>query len=125
MYLSPEISTTSRRYIHSYMGGKRMHIVSDSISGIPTVYRNMKVFPFSHLTNHIDIVLFGLSEKKAKDTNLYNAHLEKLAPNLLAQNMVDGLVETFSNNFKPILAREIQKLAVDGQLGKDGVIVDL
>ena len=108
-----------------YMGGKRMHVVSDSISGIPTVYRNFKVFQFSLLSNHIDIVLFGLSEKQAKDTDLYKAHIEKLAPNLLAQNMVDGLVEAFSNNLKPVLAREIQKLDVDGQLGRDGVIVDL
>lgn len=108
-----------------YMGGKRMHVVSDSISGIPNVYRNSKVFPFSLLTNHIDIVLFGLSEKQAKDSDLYKAHLEKLAPNLLAQNMVDGLVEAFSKNLNPVLAREIQKLDVDGQLGKDGVIVDL
>jgi hypothetical protein len=108
-----------------YMGGKRMHVVSDSISGIPTVHRNFKVFQFSLLSNHIDIVLLGLSEKQAKDTDLYKAHIEKLAPNLLAQNMVDGLVEAFSNNLKLILAREIQKLDVDGQLGRDGVIVDL
>ena len=108
-----------------YMGGKRMHVVSDAISGIPAVYRNFKVFPFTLLSNHVDIVLFGLSEKQAKDSNLYKANLEKLAPNLLAQNMVDGLVETFSNNLKPILGREIQKLDLDGQLGKDGVIIDL
>ena len=102
-----------------------MNVVSDSTNGIPTVYRNFKVFPFTLLTNHVDIVLFGVSEKQAKDVDLYKANLDKLAPNLLAQNMVDALVERFSNNLRPTLGREIQKLDVDGNLGKDGVIVDL
>lgn len=108
-----------------YMGGKRMHVVCDSINGIPTVYRNFKLFPFSLLTNHFDIILFGVSENQAKDSALYKANLDRIAPNLLAQNMVDRLIEVFNTNLQPILAREIHKLDANAQLGNDGVVIDL
>jgi len=108
-----------------YMGGKRLHVVCDSVNGIPSVYRNFKTFPFSVLANHFDIILFGVSEKQAKDTALYKAHFDRLAPSLLAQNMVDRLIENFNMNLQPILAREIHKLDAGGQLSRDGVVIDL
>jgi hypothetical protein len=89
------------------------------------IYRNFKTFPFSVLANHFDIILFGVSEKQAKDTVLYKANLDRVAPNLLAQNMVDRLIENFNMNLQPILTREIHKLDAGGQLSGDGVVIDL
>jgi Cytochrome P450 len=108
-----------------YIGGKRMHIICDSINAIPTIYRNFNLFGFSVLQQYFDMVLFGDSEKHAKDVKMHRASIDKLAPNLLAQDMVDDLVKTFDINLQSILSRETAKLNVDGQLDREGVVVDL
>jgi hypothetical protein len=107
-----------------YMGGKRMHIISDPISGIPTVYRNPKIFTFSVLANQFDITLFGVSEKQAKDPAFYKAQLEVIPPHLFASDAVAVLIKNFNDNLQIILPREIKKLDAGDQLAK-GVVVDL
>jgi hypothetical protein len=102
-----------------------MHIIADPINGIPAVYRNFKTFTFQILSNNFDIVLFGVSEKQAKDAALYKANLTAIAPNLLSQDAVETLIENFDKNLKPVLSREVRKLDTDGQLSKEGVVVDL
>jgi hypothetical protein len=108
-----------------YMGGKRMHVITDPISGIPAVYRNPKTFTFEALANQFDIALFGVSEKQAKDKELYKAQFNLISPLLLAQEIVTSLIKEFNSNLQPILAEAIAKLDVDGQLSKDGVVVPL
>lgn len=108
-----------------YMGGKRFHIISDPINGVPAVYRNSKTFSFEVLTNHVDTVVFGLSEGLGANVPLYKACQQILVPYLLSQDMVDALIKDFNANLSLILTREIQKLNVDSKLSKDGVVVDL
>jgi hypothetical protein len=107
------------------MGGKRMHVISDPISGIPTVYRNPKIFTFAALANQFDIVLFGVAEKQAKDKEHYKAQFSILSPLLLPQDIVASLIKEFNLNLQPILAEAIAKLDVDGQLSQDGIVVPL
>jgi hypothetical protein len=108
-----------------YIGGKRIHIICDSINAIPTIYRNFNLFGFSVLQQYFDMVLFGDSERHAKDVKMHRDSIDKLAPNLLAQDMVDDLVKIFNTNLQSILSRETANLNVDGQLEREGVIVDL
>jgi Cytochrome P450 len=108
-----------------YMGGKRFHVISDPVNGVPTVYRNSKAFSFTALTNHVDIVVFGLSKEFAAHAPLYKACQQILVPYLLAQEMVDALIQEFNVNLAYILTREIQKLNVDDQLSTDGIVVGL
>ena len=107
-----------------YMGGKRINVISDPISGIPTIYRNAKAFTIAALAFHFDVLLFGLPPSQAGDKKLYKANLDTLAPLLLAQDMVDILITEFNANLQPILAREISKLNVK-KLDHEGVVVDL
>ena len=107
-----------------YLAGKRVHVICDSIDGIPAVFRNFKTFPFSVLTTHIDIRLFGVPEKQAKDDVFYKANLDRLAPNLLAQASVETLVKAFNTNLQVILPAAIRKLDVDGNLKRDGIVLD-
>jgi hypothetical protein len=108
-----------------YIAGRRMHIIADPINGIPAVYRNFKTFTFQILSNNFDVVLFGVSEKQAKDAALYKDNLTAIAPNLLSQYAVETLIENFNKNLKPVLSREVRKLDTDGQLRKEGIVVDL
>jgi len=108
-----------------YLAGKRVHIICDSIDGIPAVFRNFKTFPFSVLSTHIDIRLFGVPEKQAKDDVFYKANLDRLAPNLLAQTSVETLIKAFNTNLQVILPAAIRKLDVDGNLKQDGIVLDL
>ena len=108
-----------------YVAGRRMHILADPINGIPAVYRNFKTFTFHILSYTLDTILFGLSEKQAKDESLYKDNLNVLAPNLLSQDAVGALIKSFNDNLQPILSREVKKLNVDGQLSREGVVVDL
>lgn len=108
-----------------YVAGRRMHIIADPINAIPAVYRNFKTFTFQILSNSFDILLFGVSEKQAKDEALYKANMSVLAPNLLSQTAVDTLIKSFNKHLQPVLSRGISELDIDGQLSKDGVVVDL
>jgi hypothetical protein len=90
-----------------YMGGRKLHIITDPVSAIPLVYRNYKQFPFSVLANHVDIILFGVKEKHAKDTILYKANLDRVAPNLLALEQVEKLLYVFNENLIPVLKRHV------------------
>jgi len=108
-----------------YMGGNRLHIISDPISGIPTVWRNPKIFTFSVLANRFDITLFGVAEKQAKDTVFYKAQLDLIHPHLLASEAVAVLIKNFNDNLQAILPREIEKLDIERRLGAEGVVLDL
>jgi len=108
-----------------YMGGKRMHVICDPISGIPTVYRNPKTFTFSVLANQFDIALFGVDEKQAKDDVFYKAQLDLIHPYLFASDAVAVLIKNFNNNLQSILPREIKTLDPEGKLATEGVVVDL
>jgi hypothetical protein len=108
-----------------YMGGKRLHVVSDPISGIPTIWRNPKVFTFSVLANQFDITLFGVAEKQAKDTVFYKAQLKLIQPHLFASEAVTTLIKNFNDNLQIILPREIAKLGDETKLETEGVVVNL
>jgi len=123
----PFLLDAQRRYgdiFTIYVAGRRMHIIGDPVNAIPAVYRNFKTFTFSILSNNFDIVLFGVSEKQAKDEALYKDNLTALAPNLLSQSAVETLINKFNKNLQPVLSREVEKLDIEGQLSKEGVVID-
>jgi hypothetical protein len=105
-----------------YMAGKRFHVITDPIIGIPTVYRNYRQFPFAVLSNHVDIELFGVREAHAKDTKLYKANLDRLAPNLLKMEKVEELLAVFNDQLIPVLERRILAHEPDAETQKKEIV---
>jgi hypothetical protein len=107
-----------------YMGGKRFHVVCDPVAGFPAVYKNHKIFSMSVLFLIFGIRMFGHSEKMLNDTDYQEAIFATLVPLLLAQDKVDVLITQFNTNLRRLLAQEIKRFHCDGQVNKDGVIVN-
>ncbi len=105
-----------------YIAGKRLHVITDPIIGIPTVYRNYRQFPFAVLANHVDIELFGVREAHAKDTKLYKANLDRLAPNLLKMEKVEELLAVFNDCLIPVLERRVHSHGWDAEIHNKGTV---
>src|SRR5271156_5757735 len=54
-----------------YIAGRKMHVLTDPINGIPAVFRNFKTYSFKLLATRVDVVLFGVDAKQATDPGLY------------------------------------------------------
>lgn len=107
------------------MVGLRLHVICDPVSGIPTVYKDHKTFSQKTSTHAFSGRVLGISEEAYNDTELDNAGRAHFIPLLLAQEKVDSLVSTYNDALHECLERQIKQLDRDGQLSKDGVVVEM
>lgn len=108
-----------------YMGGRRMHVVGDMAQGIPTILKQHKIYDAFFSTRSFATILFGVTQKQIEDAQLQKESFDLFHPHLLASEAVNALMDVFTANLETTMVRETQKLNVDGQLDKEGVIVDL
>jgi hypothetical protein len=107
-----------------YMGGKRLHVVNDPVDGIPTIFKSNKIYDsFSSRTRAV--ALFGISQEQIEDPQWQKETFDLFPPYLMANEVVSSLLDQFTSNLKTTMSREIQKLNGEGQLDKEGVVVDL
>ena len=103
-----------------YMVGKRLHVVCDPFTGIPSIYKRDKTFCISAVNRSFGLRYLGRPEKFLNDTEYEAASRALFVPLLLAQDKVDILITEFNKNLQPIILREVNQLQRKGQFGENG-----
>jgi hypothetical protein len=91
-----------------YMGGIRVHFVSDPVYAIPAVYRNSKTFTFAPIRKLAAIRVMGLTEENQLDSKLYKELDLLQITSLLASDAVVELTTGLTKNLEIVLERESQ-----------------
>lgn len=63
-----------------------------------------------------------MREAHAKDTKLYKANLDRLAPNLLKMEKVEELLAVFNDHLIPVLERRVPAHKSDPEIHKKGTV---
>jgi hypothetical protein len=107
-----------------YIAGRRFHVVCDPIQGMPAVWKNHKVYSTSPFRNEFGMSLFGMSLKHVNDAQLFHANQDLFVPHLFASDAVGPLIDSFKSNLQTILVRETKKIDREGELNKEGILVN-
>ena len=108
-----------------YMGGMRLHVVSDAAQGIPTVYKDHKTYSMSTVEQAFSGRVLGMSQREVNDTEFGVVTRATFVPLLLAQEKVDGLMAMYNKALHVCLEREIKRIDKEGDLNGKGVVVDM
>ena len=87
-----------------YVAGKRIHIISDPVDGIPTHFRNRN-FGFSNFSESMRRKVFLNTVEEIQNTSMSNDLAASLIPSLLSVEATNVLVDRLLAHSEPTLKR--------------------
>jgi hypothetical protein len=104
------------------IAGKTIHVILDPMCGTH-IFREHRTFSFFKIMDQGEMVMFGIPEHQATDTDRRKATMASSYRNLLSQKSVDQLIQKFNLRLGPILSKKLKEIDVEGKLNGAGVVL--